>query len=39
MSKLINWLVTTFEPAEKYDCWHHRAAFHIVTDKQEISGI
>ena len=26
----------TFIPAERYDFWHDRAAFHFLTDEQEI---
>lgn len=28
----------TFKPTEKYDFWHDRAAFHFLTDEQEISN-
>ncbi|MFN9582685.1 MAG: class I SAM-dependent methyltransferase, partial [Bacteroidota bacterium] len=28
----------TFKPTEKYDFWHDRAAFHFLTDEQEISS-
>ena len=37
----MKWIIadaTTFKPTEKYDFWHDRAAFHFLTDKQEISG-
>lgn len=39
--KNVKWIIedaTTFKPTEKYDFWHDRAAFHFLTDKQEISG-
>lgn len=35
----VKWIVadvTTFEPAEKYDFWHDRAAFHFLTNDEEI---
>lgn len=35
----INWIVSdsaTFVPTVQYDVWHDRAAFHFLTDKQEI---
>jgi 2-polyprenyl-3-methyl-5-hydroxy-6-metoxy-1,4-benzoquinol methylase len=34
------WIVadaSTFKPTEKYDFWHDRAAFHFLTDEQEIT--
>mgnify|MGYP000678149815 CR=1 FL=1 len=37
----VKWIVAdaaTFKPAEKYDFWHDRAAFHFLTDEQEISN-
>ena len=37
----IKWIVadaSCFEPAEKYDFWHDRAAFHFLTDENEING-
>lgn len=40
-SKNVKWIVTdaaTFKPTEKYDFWHDRAAFHFLTDEQEISN-
>lgn len=40
-SKNVKWIVAdaaTFKPAEKYDFWHDRAAFHFLTDEQEISN-
>lgn len=36
----VKWIVAdaaTFKPTEKYDFWHDRAAFHFLTDEQEIS--
>lgn len=36
----VKWIVAdavTFKPDEKYDFWHDRAAFHFLTDEQEIS--
>lgn len=35
----ITWIVTditTFTPTEQYDFWHDRAAFHFLTDEQDI---
>ncbi len=35
----INWIVSDildFEPGQKFDFWHDRAAFHFLTDKNEI---
>ncbi|MGV3631714.1 MAG: class I SAM-dependent methyltransferase [Bacteroidota bacterium] len=35
----VNWIVSDaarFEPQESYDCWHDRAAFHFLTDENEI---
>lgn len=40
-AKNVKWIVadaTAFEPTEKYDFWHDRAAFHFLTDEQEISN-
>ncbi len=40
-AKQVKWIVAdaaTFEPQEKYDFWHDRAAFHFLTDEQEISN-
>lgn len=40
-SKLVKWIVsdiTTFNPSEKYDCWHDRAAFHFLTEEAEIAA-
>lgn len=39
-AKLVTWIVSdivTFEPREKFDFWHDRAAFHFLTDSGEIS--
>lgn len=36
----VKWIVadvTTFSPTEKYDFWHDRAAFHFLTNEQEIT--
>lgn len=36
----VKWIVadaSTFQPTEKYDFWHDRAAFHFLTDEQEIA--
>lgn len=38
-AKKVKWIVAdaaTFKPTEKYDFWHDRAAFHFLTDDQEI---
>lgn len=37
----IKWIVAdaaTFEPTEKYEFWHDRAAFHFLTDEKEITS-
>ncbi len=37
----IKWIVTdvsTFIPTERYDFWHDRAAFHFLTNKDEIEN-
>jgi ubiquinone/menaquinone biosynthesis C-methylase UbiE len=37
----VKWIVadaTTFHPNEKYDFWHDRAAFHFLTNENEISN-
>jgi 2-polyprenyl-3-methyl-5-hydroxy-6-metoxy-1,4-benzoquinol methylase len=39
--KNVKWIVADavgFKPTEKYDFWHDRAAFHFLTDEQEISN-
>jgi 2-polyprenyl-3-methyl-5-hydroxy-6-metoxy-1,4-benzoquinol methylase len=30
--------ISKFEPTEKYDFWHDRAAFHFLTNKEEIQS-
>jgi len=40
-AKNVKWIVAdaaTFKPKEKYDFWHDRAAFHFLTDEQEITN-
>ncbi len=35
----VKWIVAdaaSFEPTEKYDFWHDRAAFHFLTDEKEV---
>lgn len=37
----VKWIVSdaaSFVPTEKYDFWHDRAAFHFLTDENEISN-
>ena len=37
----VKWIVAdaaTFEPTEHYDFWHDRAAFHFLTQEQEIEN-
>ena len=37
----VKWIIediATFNPTEKYDFWHDRAAFHFLTDEKEISN-
>lgn len=37
----VTWIVAdaaSFQPTEKYDFWHDRAAFHFLTDEKEISN-
>ena len=37
----VKWIVAdaaSFKPTTKYDLWHDRAAFHFLTDKQEVSN-
>jgi SAM-dependent methyltransferase len=39
-AKNVKWIVAdaaTFKPTEKYDFWHDRAAFHFLTEDQEIA--
>lgn len=36
----VNWIVsdvTDFKPNESYDCWHDRATFHFLTEKEDIN--
>lgn len=36
----VNWIVsdvTAFHPSTTYDCWHDRAAFHFLSDKDDIN--
>lgn len=38
-ASLVQWIVadvTAFRPTEKYDFWHDRAAFHFLTDDNDI---
>ena len=38
---MVKWIIedaAKFKPAENYDFWHDRAAFHFLTDEQEISN-
>ncbi|WP_312079190.1 class I SAM-dependent methyltransferase [Chryseobacterium sp.] len=38
-SKLVKWVVTDiteFNPTEKYDLWHDRAAFHFLTAEENV---
>jgi len=40
-AKNVKWIVedvSNFKPTKKYDFWHDRAAFHFLTDQQEISN-
>jgi len=40
-ARKVNWIVADaakFKPTERYDFWHDRAAFHFLTDEQEISN-
>lgn len=40
-STKVKWIVadaTTFKPTEQYDFWHDRAAFHFLTQEQEITN-
>lgn len=37
----VSWIVrdiSKFKPTEKYDFWHDRAAFHFLTNKEEIQS-
>lgn len=38
-AKKVNWIVSdvvSFTPSETYDVWHDRAAFHFLTEEEEI---
>lgn len=38
-AQLVNWVVedvTHFHSTEQYDFWHDRAAFHFLTDKEDV---
>lgn len=40
-AKKVTWIVsdiTDFEPKEKYDFWHDRAAFHFLSDEKDIAS-
>lgn len=40
-AKKVNWIVsdiTEFEPKEKYDFWHDRAAFHFLNTEKDVSS-
>jgi len=40
-SSEVTWIVSdaaVFEPTEKYDFWHDRAAFHFLTEEKEIES-
>lgn len=40
-SNKVDWIVAdaaSFKPVEKYDFWHDRAAFHFLTQDQDISS-
>lgn len=40
LSSKVKWIVSdavNFDPTEKYDFWHDRAAFHFLTDENEIT--
>jgi ubiquinone/menaquinone biosynthesis C-methylase UbiE len=40
-AKMVKWIVAdavAFKPSEKYDFWHDRAAFHFLTDEQDIES-
>ena len=40
-STKVKWIVAdaaTFKPTEQYDFWHDRAAFHFLTQEQEIAN-
>lgn len=40
-ASLVKWITadaSTFQPDEKYDFWHDRAAFHFLTEEKEIAN-
>ena len=40
-AKKVKWIIqdaVTFKPSDKYDFWHDRAAFHFMTDEQDIEN-
>lgn len=40
LAQNVKWIVAdaaNFKPTELYDLWHDRAAFHFLTDEQDIS--
>ena len=40
-SKSVKWIVEdvmNFQPSERYDLWHDRAAFHFLTEEKEIKS-
>jgi trans-aconitate methyltransferase len=40
-AKNVKWIIAdaaNFKPTEKYDFWHDRAAFHFLTNEQEITN-
>lgn len=40
-SKKVKWIVadaSDFQPEEKYDFWHDRAAFHFLTEEEDIKS-
>lgn len=40
LARKVKWIVSDvvhFEPTEQYDIWHDRAAFHFLTDENDIS--
>lgn len=40
-AETVKWIVadaSTFKPTEQYDFWHDRAAFHFLTQEQEITN-
>ena len=40
-AKTVKWIIAdaaNFQPTEKYDFWHDRAAFHFLTNEKEIEN-